>query len=76
MADRLMPAFGLEVSALGAASAYRGVISGWVIDRRDERLAERIEQELGLEVAATDSLMTDDEAAERVARAALGTLER
>jgi LPPG:FO 2-phospho-L-lactate transferase len=75
MADKLMPAAGLEVSALGAASAYRGLISGWVIDRQDERLAGRIEEELGLTVAVTDTIMTDDAAAERVARAALGTLE-
>jgi LPPG:FO 2-phospho-L-lactate transferase len=74
MADRLMPAAGLEVSAFGAASAYRGLISGWVIDRQDERLAGRIEGELGLAVTVTDSIMTDDDDSERVARAALVTL--
>jgi LPPG:FO 2-phospho-L-lactate transferase len=74
MADRLMPASGLEVSAFGAASAYRGIISGWVIDGQDEHLAGRIEESLGLTVAVTDTIMTDDAAAERVARAALGTL--
>jgi LPPG:FO 2-phospho-L-lactate transferase len=76
MADRLMPAAGLEVSAFGAASAYRGLISGWVIDRQDEHLTDRIEEELGLTVAVTDTIMTDDAAAERVARAALDTLDR
>jgi LPPG:FO 2-phospho-L-lactate transferase len=71
MADRLMPAAGLEVSALGAAAAYPGLLSGWVIDDRDRHLVPRIEEELGVQVAVTDTVMTDDRAAERVARAAL-----
>jgi LPPG:FO 2-phospho-L-lactate transferase len=71
MADRLMPAAGLEVSAYGAAAAYPGLLSGWVIDERDADLAPRIEDELGLRVTATDSIMTNDAAAERLARAAL-----
>lgn len=71
MADRLMPAAGLEVSAFGAASAYRGLTWGFVVDSRDARLAPRIERELGMVVAVTDTVMTDDAAAERVARTAL-----
>jgi LPPG:FO 2-phospho-L-lactate transferase len=76
MADKLMPAVGLEVSAAGAASAYRGLLAGWVVDERDAALAPRIERELGLRVSVTDTLMTDDAAAERVARAALGAVDR
>jgi LPPG:FO 2-phospho-L-lactate transferase len=71
MADRLMPAVGLEVSAFGAASAYRGLLTGWVLDERDAALASRIERDLGMRVGMTDTLMTDDQAAARVARAAL-----
>jgi LPPG:FO 2-phospho-L-lactate transferase len=71
MADRLMPAAGLEVSAFGAASAYRGLSSGFVIDQRDAALARRIETDLGMAVEVIDTLMTDDRAAERVARTAL-----
>jgi LPPG:FO 2-phospho-L-lactate transferase len=71
MADRLMPAVGLEVSALGAASAYRGLLRGWVVDERDAGLALRIERVLGMRVTVTDTIMADDGAAERVARAAL-----
>lgn len=71
MADRLMPAVGLEVSALGAASAYRQLVGGFVIDQRDAALGPRIERELRMRVGITDTLMTDDRAAERVARAAL-----
>jgi LPPG:FO 2-phospho-L-lactate transferase len=71
MADRLMPAAGLEVSAFGAAAAYRGLISAFLIDERDAGLAPRIEAELGIRVATTNTIMVDDEVAERVARAAL-----
>jgi LPPG:FO 2-phospho-L-lactate transferase len=72
MADRLMPVAGWEVSAFGAAAAYRGLVNGFVIDERDRRLAARIESELDMEVAVTDTIMSDDAAAERVARVALG----
>jgi hypothetical protein len=71
MADKLMPVAGLEVSAFGAASAYRGLASGFVIDERDRELAPRVESELGMRVSVADTIMTDDTAAERVARAAL-----
>jgi LPPG:FO 2-phospho-L-lactate transferase len=71
MADRLMPVVGLEVTAFGAASAYGGLAHGFVIDERDAALASRIESDLRMRVAVTDTIMTDDPAAERVARAAL-----
>jgi LPPG:FO 2-phospho-L-lactate transferase len=71
MADRLMPAHGLEVSALGAARAYDGLLAGWVIDERDEGLAVRIERELSIRVAVTDTIMRDDERAGSIARVAM-----
>lgn len=71
MADRLMPAVDLEVSALGAAAAYRGLLSGWLVDERDRDLAPKIEGQLGIRVGVTGTIMADDEGAERVARAAL-----
>jgi LPPG:FO 2-phospho-L-lactate transferase len=74
MADRLMPAAGLEVTAAGAAAAYRGLLAAWVIDERDAGLGPAIEADLGIRVGITDTLMTDDRAAERVARAALSLL--
>jgi LPPG:FO 2-phospho-L-lactate transferase len=75
MADRLMPASGLEVTAAGAASAYRGLLQGWLIDERDRELAPRIERDLGIRVAITDTIMVDDDDAEAVARATLRLLE-
>ncbi|MDP9241807.1 MAG: 2-phospho-L-lactate transferase [Actinomycetota bacterium] len=73
MADRLMPAAGFEVSAVGAAAFYEGSLAAWVIDERDRGLASRVEA-LGLRVGVTDSIMDDDGKAESLARAALGLL--
>jgi LPPG:FO 2-phospho-L-lactate transferase len=70
MADRLLPAVGVEVSAAGVASMYRDLLSAWVIDDADAPSRSRIES-MGLRVAVTDTVMTDDAAAERVARTAL-----
>ncbi len=67
MADRLMPVAGLEVSALGAARSYEGILGAWVIDLADEALAPRFD----IPVAITDTIMRDDETAEALARAAL-----
>jgi LPPG:FO 2-phospho-L-lactate transferase len=71
MADKLMPAAGLEVSAIGAARAYRDLLSGWVIDDRDREAEPRIAEELGVRVAVTDTVMRDDEIAAAVARTAV-----
>jgi LPPG:FO 2-phospho-L-lactate transferase len=68
MADKLMPVVGLEVSALGAASAYADLLDAWVIDDRDAAAAGRIRKELGVRVAATDTIMDDDLKAEHLAR--------
>jgi LPPG:FO 2-phospho-L-lactate transferase len=72
MADRLLPAIGVEVSAAGVAEHYVDLICGWVVDRADVAEAERIAA-LGVRVAVTDSIMTDDDAAESLARVALET---
>lgn len=71
MADKLMPVMGLEVSAAGAAAAYTGLLGAWVIDEVDRHLAPRIEAS-GVRVGVTDTIMTDDAAAEALARFALG----
>jgi LPPG:FO 2-phospho-L-lactate transferase len=71
MADRLMPAVGMELSAFGAAAAYQGLLGAFVIDERDAALADRIRSDLGMRIAVVDTIMVDDSAAERLARAAL-----
>lgn len=73
MADRLLPVAGVEVSAAGVAGHYRALLGGWVIDRADERLRSRIE-ELGIRVAVTDTIMSDDAKATALARTVLSLL--
>ncbi len=70
MADRLLPVAGVEVSAAGVAEHYAGLLSGWVIDEVDASLAGRA-RATGARVAVTGTIMTDDRAAEALARAAL-----
>src|SRR5437763_4735486 len=70
MADRLLPAAGVEVTAAGVAEFYRDMLTAWVIDEIDRELAPRIES-LGLRVGITDTIMVDDDEAESVARTAL-----
>jgi LPPG:FO 2-phospho-L-lactate transferase len=76
MLHRLMPAFGWDVTAEHAVLPYRGLLDGWVIDERDAQLADAIRSGSGVRVSVTDTLMVDDEAAERVARAALDLAAR
>jgi hypothetical protein len=39
MADKLLPAVGLEVTAAGAAGAYEGLLGAWVMRRRSAYMA-------------------------------------
>jgi LPPG:FO 2-phospho-L-lactate transferase len=73
MADKLMPAAGIEVTAAGVAEHYRELLSAWVLDDVDASLAPRVEA-LGLRCASCDTIMVDDDRAEAVARVALGLL--
>jgi LPPG:FO 2-phospho-L-lactate transferase len=50
---------GIEVSALGIARHYQGLIDGMVIDEVDGALAPAIEA-LGMAVCVTDTIMSDD----------------
>ena len=70
MADKLLPVDGIEVSAAGAASYYRGLVRGWVIDEVDRPLADAAER-LGFDVVVAPTLMVDDDTAELLARTAL-----
>lgn len=70
MADKLMPAIGAEVSALGVARLYADVLDAFVLDTADAGLIGRIE-ELGVRVRATSTLMTDAAAAATLAKETL-----
>lgn len=69
-ADRMLRSLGHEVSALGVARQYTGVADVFVLDRVDEALVPAVEA-LGLRAVVADTLMTDDAARERLARAVI-----
>jgi LPPG:FO 2-phospho-L-lactate transferase len=48
----------------------RGLLGGWVIDEVDRAERGAVEA-LGIRVSVVDSIMVDDEASERLVRAAL-----
>lgn len=70
MADRLLPSAGVEVTAAGVAGHYADVVGAWVVDEVDAALAGRV-RAMGLRVSVVDTMMVDDDAAARVAAAAL-----
>lgn len=57
MADKLMPSAGVEVSALGAATLYRDLLDGWVIDHVDAGLAGTIAPAVGARVEVAQTMM-------------------
>jgi LPPG:FO 2-phospho-L-lactate transferase len=73
MADKLMPAAGIGVSAAGVAEHYAGLLAAWLLDEVDEALAPLV-RAMGLRAGTADTIMTDDDRAEAVARAALDLL--
>lgn len=73
MADKLMPAVGIKVSAAGVAEHYRALLSGWLVDDVDASSIPAVEAH-GVRCAAMDTIMTDDARAEAVARGVLGLL--
>ena len=64
---KIMSELGTAVSPVAVADRYRGLISGFVLDERDQRLAEQIDTELEI----VDTLMMLPEDADRVARVVL-----
>lgn len=73
---KMMTTLDYEVSAVGVAQMYQGLIDVMVIDEQDRGLAPRVEA-LGMRAVVTDTMMTSDQrkaelAAEVVAAAAGG----
>jgi LPPG:FO 2-phospho-L-lactate transferase len=67
----MLRTLGHEVSALGVARMYEGLLSGFVFDRSDEELRDVIST-LGMHPFVTDAVMRDDPDRERLAREVLG----
>ena len=75
MAEQLLTATGIEVSAAGVGLHYGarsqgGVIDGWLVDRADEALLPRL-HDAGLRAAAAPLWMHDPDATAAMARAAI-----
>jgi LPPG:FO 2-phospho-L-lactate transferase len=74
MADKLLPVVGVEVNAAAVAvECYGELLAGWVIDRQDTAVGDRVAAR-GIRVGVTDTIMDDDSKAEQLARFALDLL--
>jgi LPPG:FO 2-phospho-L-lactate transferase len=73
MADRLLPAWGIEVSARGVAGLYAGLADAFVLDAVDAGQAADVAA-LGLEPVVVPTLMRTVEDAAALAKAALAAL--
>jgi LPPG:FO 2-phospho-L-lactate transferase len=69
-ADRMLASLGFEVSAVGVARLYAGLVDLFVLDAVDAALAGEVEA-LGMRPVVTDTIMSDDDARARLAADAL-----
>jgi LPPG:FO 2-phospho-L-lactate transferase len=70
-ADKMMRALGYEVSPVGVASFYGGLLDCMVIDTADEGLKDRVSS-LGVLAVVRDTLMTDLDSKVRLAESLVG----
>ena len=66
-AAKMMTTLGYEVSALGVAKIYNGLVDLFVLDEQDRALAPRVEA-LGMRTLVTDTMMTSMERKAELAR--------
>jgi LPPG:FO 2-phospho-L-lactate transferase len=69
-AAKMLAELGHDVSALGVARYYKGLIDGFVLDQADALLKAEIES-LGIKVHVADTMMHTDEDKRRLAAATL-----
>ena len=69
-AAKMLAELGHDVSALGVARFYRGLIDGFVLDAQDAGLLPQIEA-LGMRVRVADTMMRDDGDKKRLAATTL-----
>ena len=69
-AAKMLAELGHDVSALGVARFYQGLIDGFVLDAQDAGLAPQIEA-LGMRVRVADTMMRDDGDKKRLAATTL-----
>jgi LPPG:FO 2-phospho-L-lactate transferase len=69
-AAKMLAELGHDVSALGVARYYKGLLDGFVLDVQDATLAPRIEA-LGMRVRVADTMMRNDQDKQRLAATTL-----
>ncbi len=69
-ADRMLAALGEEVSALGVARRYVGLVDAFVMDEADSALVPAVER-LGMQAVVAQTVMTDDASRAALARVVL-----
>ena len=69
-ADRMLATLGEEVSALGVARRYVGLVDAFIVDQEDAALAPDVER-LGMRAVVARSVMTDDASRAALAREVL-----
>jgi LPPG:FO 2-phospho-L-lactate transferase len=69
-AAKMLAELGHDVSALGVARYYKGLIDGFVLDAQDSALKPEIEA-LGMRVLVADTMMRNDEDKRRLAATTL-----
>jgi LPPG:FO 2-phospho-L-lactate transferase len=73
-AAKMMTTLGYEVSAVGVAMIYRGLVDLFVLDEADRELAPQIEA-LGMRALVTNTMMTSQERKEELARTIVSAVE-
>ncbi|MDG1430680.1 MAG: 2-phospho-L-lactate transferase [Paracoccaceae bacterium] len=74
-AAKMMAELGKDVSVLGIAQHYQGLINGLVIDEQDAQLAQEIEG-MGIATCVTPTLMSDVQSKKILAEVTLDFAER
>ncbi len=73
-AAEMMRTLGHEVSALGVARLYAGLVDGFLLDEVDGALAEPVEA-LGMRAFVTDTMMTSPQKRDALAGAVLAAAD-
>jgi LPPG:FO 2-phospho-L-lactate transferase len=71
----MLAELGHDVSALGVARYYKGLIDGFVLDAQDAALKDKIEA-LGVKVLVADTMMRNDDDKRRLARTTLDFVDQ
>jgi LPPG:FO 2-phospho-L-lactate transferase len=71
----MMRGMGMEVSALGVARLYRGLVDVFVLDSEDKSLAPAVEK-IGMRAVVTNTIMTGTAQRKALARTVLKAVER